>query len=245
MSKNGGYVDSPIGRVNFNKNKQQRVLTVGDPDDEAIHSAHQRPDGLPQGRQPAPNGAGQFANEESFSNAQQNNPQFHQETVNPYASEEDKLDYQKVQEMRTQSGEQKKKISATSRNILEVLTGIARLNDVVDVDGVKFSIRSLKTREMNAVVSASLAQDVDATQRMYLMRLHTLVRALYEIDGQDVNFVLGTEDLNAKMEILEEFDEALIIVLYDRYNKMVSKNNKRFEEVVNKDPQALSGDVKK
>lgn len=143
-----------------------------------------------------------------------------------YSLEEQKL--KELEQLRLAKKESLQKAPEGAKKRLEFLLGISRLGEDVEVDNVSFSIRSLKARETQEVIEAIMSIQLSAIQA-FEMRAHTMARAIYAIDGQDISVVIGSNKIEDRVNFVKELDESLLNYLYDRYTKMIQLNNKRFE----------------
>jgi thiamine biosynthesis protein ThiC len=122
---------------------------------------------------------------------------------------------------------QQNRMEVGAKKRLEILTNLGRATDIVDVEGINFSIRTLKNGEWREAVKAVSLLDL-ATEQAYEMRAQILARALYAIDNQPVEIVLGTDDIIHKIAFIQEMDETAVAYLYNRYTDMAAKNKAKF-----------------
>lgn len=158
-----------------------------------------------------------------------------------YSYEEQKL--KELEQLRKNKKESLHKAPEGAKQRLDYLLGISRLGEDVEVDNVVFSIRSLKAKETQEVIESVVSAQVNAVQA-FEMRAHTMARSIYKIDGQDLGLVIGSNDIEDKVNFVKELDESLLNYLYERYTKMLQLNNKKFGDL-GKDEQEAVENIKK
>jgi hypothetical protein len=200
-------ISSALGSVSHSRANDQprRVLTVNDEEDVPVRSFS----------------AG------SFDQGQQNlEDVISQEELEQLAQNREQL-----QNSRKQSHQQKNRIPEGIKLRLEILTGIGRLSEDVKVDGVTFSIRSLKPIENEEIVRMIAGIELGGIQAFEL-RAQTLARAVYKIDGQDIDFVIDAKSVDDRVNFMKNvLEESLANFLYVKYRGILNKNSDKFSEL--------------
>lgn len=124
----------------------------------------------------------------------------------------------------------------------EVLVGISRLTDDITLDGVTFSLRSLKSKEQKAVYKDAMTNQLPIDQS-YILKMHTLAYSVYQIDGQPIEYIAQT--FADRLEMLGEMDDLCTGQLFDKYNKMLETHNKALKEDVGITAEEVNDTVKK
>ena len=168
-----------------------------------------------------------------------------------------------VAEMRKQAMEQSQQAESRAlveaKRRVEIITGLGRkTKDVLietDEGNLTFTLRTLKSFEQNC-----LAQVVESVERvklptggfsftptgMYKIKTEALSHSLHLIDGQSIDIVLGTANMDyseqvlARKELVCEMDGALVDHLFIQYEVLSSeardgyepKNEEEVKEVV-------------
>jgi len=154
------------------------------------------------------------------------------------------LDRDKLKNSRKEAQVQRNRIPEGIKRRLEILTGIGRLTDDVVVDGVTFSIRSLKPKENQEIIEQSAKKDL-AVSQAFELRTQTMARSIYKIDGQKIEVVLESESLEAKVSFVQEIlEESLLNYLYNKYQALLELNKKKFGELGKTEEEVLEN-VKK
>lgn len=144
--------------------------------------------------------------------------------------------------LRHQAMEQQEQVEQRSlneaRRRIEILTGLGRNTKEVEVAGIVFTLRSLKTFEQNSLdqVVASQKQvklpdgNISFTPLgMYEIKIEALGHSLYMVDGQSVDVVLGTINdeyeiqVGARKDLLNEMDGTLIDYLFVQYQTLAKE----------------------
>ncbi len=140
-------------------------------------------------------------------------------------------DRERLQNSRKQAHQQKNRIPEGIKLRLEILTGIGRLTEDVKVDGVTFSIRSLKPIENEEIVKVIAGIEFGGVQAFEL-RAQTLARSVYKIDGQDIDFVIDAKNMDDRVNFMKNvLEESLANFLYVKYQGILNKNKDKFSEL--------------
>jgi len=107
-------------------------------------------------------------------------------------------------------------LNPNAKKRVEILSGIGRVKKDVAIDGVQFSLRTLKVKEIQEI-SNLLFSNSNNLETLFNTRKIHLSYSLFAIDGNKIEDILETDDLDAKQELIEELDETTIQVLYKEY----------------------------
>ena len=151
---------------------------------------------------------------------------------------------EEFQQIRRESINMQKKISPIAKERIEILTGLGRLHDDVEFDGVVFSLQSLKAGEMQQVVRLTMEAQ-SGTDSYFIGRNQVLARAIYKIDGQDVALQLGNATFEARIQWIEDMEDSLVEYLHGKYLAMVQKNKSKFAVETEEQMREVVEDVKK
>lgn len=210
-------IESPLGKVTFSSGSK-KILTVDDQtsDQPEVRSFS----------------AGNISDEEFES-------RFTKEELEQLAADRGQLN-----QSRRQAIVQKNKIPEGIKKRLEILAGIGRLNEDVIVGGVTFSIKSLKPKEIQEIVTEMIRKDTQIEQA-FTQRTQTLARSIYKIDGQNIEDVIGSSDIEVKIQFVQEtLEESLVNFLFNKYQALLEQNKKKFGELGKTEEEVLEN-VKK
>jgi hypothetical protein len=133
--------------------------------------------------------------------------------------------------------------SAGAKTRIELLTGIGRLTKEVTVANTVFSIRTLKHGELrDALISAAGTNGVGVA---FEARKQQLARSIFLIDGYDMRQVLGTDDMETRLSMIEELDETLVTVLFKAYADLAQEASDKFTIKTPEQAKELADDLKK
>jgi len=137
------------------------------------------------------------------------------------------------------------RINPQHKRGLEALLGIARLTKETTVDGIVFKLQSLKTKEakMLTEIAAKYSQIENSGYTMlFEIRTFALACSVAEVDGVSFSEIIGSDDIEEKMAVVEEFDENLATVLYNTYEEMTKEGRELYKTDSAKE---LISDIKK
>jgi len=139
---------------------------------------------------------------------------------------------QELETLRTESRQLRKQAPVAAKNRLDILLGIARSARDVEVDGIVFSIRSLKAKEIQQITEKLVEINTNnETVNRLEMRRHMIAYSLYAIDGQDIDLVIGSNSIEDRVDFVSELDESLLQHLANVYWEMKADNDKRFSDL--------------
>lgn len=219
MNERKPGISSALGTVNHG-GSQRKVLTVADPTDEDDVQVR------------------------SFSSGsfEDNSEESLKKVIN-----DDELEFlaqnrERLQSSRRESHQQKNKIPEGLKQRLEILTGIGRLTEDIIVEGITFSLRSLKPIETQEIVKALIGVDTQIMQSLEY-RDQVLARSIYKIDGQDIDVVIGSKVVEERVNFIKNtLEESLVVFLYEAYQKLLTKN--KFKNLGNTEVEVIEN-VKK
>jgi len=172
------------------------------------------------------------------------NEQVYSRTFNAVNEENDEAYLEELERVRQEKKAAVRRAPEGAKTRLELILGLARLYDDVEIDGIKFTIRSLKGSEVKAVMAALIDSGL-TTQilQSFELRAQTLARAICKIDDVDFELVIGSNDINYKAEVIQEMEESVINYLYSKYTALMNQNVKRFD--LGKDDKEVVENIKK
>lgn len=135
-------------------------------------------------------------------------------------------------------------ITQQAKTRLEYLADIGKMTKDIVINGTKFTLRTLKSREQKQVY-LTVVDVTNKVDEIYNIKLYTLAHSLIKIDGQDVNFVIKADNLNDKVNMLEQLEETVIDQLYNTYSKLKETSDNQFSIKTEKDMKEVSEELKK
>lgn len=149
-----------------------------------------------------------------------------------------------LQRFRRENAKNPPRIGEHARKRVEILANIGRLNKDVNVEGIVFSLRTLKTKETRevAMVAVGSKNDLDAS---FEIRRQTLARAIYKIDGEDVELALGGRDFNLKLQLVDDMEEAITTKLYKECDSLRQESEEKYGLKTPQEVKEVVEDIKK
>jgi len=197
-----GSIESPLGRVNISSSGQKRpMISVDDPTDPVSPE-------------------GQYVQESSVADRRRAYAQ-------AQAREERAAADARVLAEEAHRSRVDERMESGAKKRTEILLGLGRGVKDVDVEGIIFSLRTLKNYEWKDAIKAVALSEL-AIEQAYEMRAQTLSRSIFAIDSQSIEMVLGSSELDDKIDFVQNLDEAVVSYLYDSYNKLVAENKSKF-----------------
>jgi hypothetical protein len=169
--------------------------------------------------------------------------QVHQpEVVNPSVSSSELAE--KVRKAHQDKRESLDKINPMAKKRIEILTNLGRITKDVEIDGVIFSIKTLKAAEMKEATCASTKKATTLAEQAFESRAEQIARSVYAIDHQDIFMVLGVETYDEVCILLQDMDEQIFTKLYDEYTKLTDVVKKKYNSI-EEETKGVIEDIKK
>lgn len=152
---------------------------------------------------------------------------------------------QRAHQLREEKFASLAKISESAKKRIELLANIGRLTKDILVAGITFSLRTLKSKEMREASFATFTETNTQLEASYEARKQQLARSIYQIDHQDIDFVLGSKDLDARFVLLDSLEETVIGSLWDGFLALKEEAHTKFGLTSEKDTKEVVEDLKK
>lgn len=138
----------------------------------------------------------------------------------------------------------KVRLNDGAKRRIEMLLGMTRTTREVDIAGNVFGFQSLRAEEMRQAIIA--AAEFDGTvQSPFEIRRQLIARSLTRVAGLDIHQFIGSNELDAKLQFVDELDEALLNRLYDEYLALAKESKDKFAIKSDADAQEVVEDLKK
>lgn len=216
--------DSPIGGRQFS-GQQMREFDVPDGEEQPINT-------VPRG-----NRLGGYAP-----------PQINFESAMEFSekleSEEEAAFEREVKAAREAKRSGKTRLNEGARRRIEMLVGMSRTTRDCDIGGHKYSLQTLSSKEMRAAIMSAAAFG-GSVQEPFEIRRQLLAHSLTFVAGLDIVQFVGSNDFEAKLELIDSLDEALLNRLYDEYLTMVKEAREKYTIKNQEDAKEIVEDLKK
>lgn len=135
-------------------------------------------------------------------------------------------------------------LAGHARKRIELLVNIGRTTTDILIDGVSFGLRTLKNKEAREATLSifNCANDAEAA---YEIRRQTLAKAIFQIDGQDIELALGGNGFDLKLSLIDEMEETIVKRLYDEYNALKNDVTKKYALETEEQVKEVLSDLKK
>lgn len=150
-------------------------------------------------------------------------------------------DFKEARQARKRGSE---RLSEGARKRLEILIGMTRSTRAVEIEGTQFVLQTLKSKEMRQAILDASAFD-RTVQSPFEIRRQLLAYSLVQIGGVDFDQFVGSSDLSAKLDFVEEMDHALLERLYAEYIDLSTEAKKKYAIKTEEDAKGVAEDLKK
>lgn len=128
--------------------------------------------------------------------------------------------------------------------IFEVLTGIGRLTTEIEIENIKFSLRSLKNKELREILEKGLEAKTRFEEAL-MVRNYTLAYSIYKINNQPAELFMRTEDIDEKVKLIDDMQSSVVSKLWEEYSKMIKLHDDNLKDGLGETPKEISENIKK
>lgn len=151
---------------------------------------------------------------------------------------------QKIIQARRDKAAGIERVSDQAKKRIEMLTGIGRLNKDVVLEDRTFSLRTLKAKETKDASMAILKCDTQL-EAGFESRRQQVARAIYQIDGREIDLVLGNDSLEIRLEFIDNLEESVLGKLFDEFAALKTESSNKYSIKTSEDVKEVSEDLKK
>jgi len=161
------------------------------------------------------------------------------------SSQDDSIEIERqIREAREMRRSGKTRLNDGAKRRIEMLVGMTRSTREVMLGENAFVLQTLRSKEMREAIM--IASEYDGTvQSPFEIRRQLLGRSLIQIAGVDVAQFVGTDSLEAKLQLIDDLDEALLNRLYDEYLELVKESRAKYAVKSSEEAQEVVEDLKK
>jgi hypothetical protein len=138
----------------------------------------------------------------------------------------------------------RERISGGAKQRIEMLCGISRMQRVVDIDGNKWVLQTLRGKDQREIWVAA-AEFQNTVEFPFELRKQTLARALVSVAETDMELFLNSNSMQDKLDFIELQDEEVLNRLYSEFNKLIDESKTKYAIKSEADAAALVEDLKK
>ncbi len=151
-----------------------------------------------------------------------------------------------IRAARRQKLENANKIGDAAKKRIEILANIGRLTKDVKIGNFTFSLRTLKSREAKDAALATFSTAITQIEASFEARKQQLARAVFEIDGEDVDAIIGSSKLDDKLDFIENNLEDIVIEkLWQEFTALKEESRVKYGINSAKEAEEVSEDLKK
>jgi len=138
----------------------------------------------------------------------------------------------------------RERLNDGARRRVEMLVGMTLSTREVNLEGNVFVLLALRSKEMRAAIMA--AAEFDGTvQSPFEIRRQLLARSLSTVAGVEVAQFVGSNTLDAKLQLIDDLPEALLNRLYSEYLILVQEAREKFSVKSPAEAEEVIADLKK
>jgi hypothetical protein len=119
------------------------------------------------------------------------------------------------------------RLSMAAKARIDMLCGISRPVRECEVDGQKYVLKGLKTKENREALLAASAFD-GTIESPFEVRKQLLARSLVSAGGADIDMLLGDGSMEARLELIDELPDEVATKLFDEYNKLCEETRAKY-----------------
>ncbi len=138
----------------------------------------------------------------------------------------------------------KTRLNEGAKRRIEMLVGMTRTTRSFLIGGNEFALQTLNSKEMRSAIME--ASNFDGTvQSPFEIRRQLLARSITMVAGLEVNQFVASDLLEARLEMIDSLDEALLNRLYDEYLAMVTESRDKYTIKTEAEAEELAEELKK
>lgn len=135
-------------------------------------------------------------------------------------------------------------ITPQAKTRLEYLADIGRLTKDVVIDGITFTLKTLKSKEQKQVY-LTLVDVTNKVDEAYNIKYYSLAYSLIKIDQQNIEMMFKIDSLQDKIKLLEDLEESTTDRLFAAFEELKNTANDRFAIKTEEDIKEISDSLKK
>lgn len=137
----------------------------------------------------------------------------------------------------------KERVSVQGKERINFLLGLTRLTHEVNIEGIRFVLRTLKSSEnRDAITEASKYLGQEA---QFEFRKQILARSLAQIDTMTFEDFIGSSLMKDKLNFIDSLDETLCNMLFIAFDKLIKEVNVKYGQNTPEQTKEVIEDLKK
>jgi hypothetical protein len=127
---------------------------------------------------------------------------------------------------------------------IEMLVGMTQFSREVNLDGNIYILQTLRSKEMREAFMI-IAEYDGTVQSPFEMRRQFLARSLTQVAGLDIAQFVGSNSLEAKLQLIDDLPEDFLNRLYSEYLALVKESKEKFAIKTPEEAKEVIEDLKK
>lgn len=140
--------------------------------------------------------------------------------------------------------EGKERLSEGARRRIEMLLGMTRMTRDVDIAGQMYRVQALTDQELRDAIVASAEYD-GSVQFIFENRKQLLARSITVVAGVEIDQFLNSNELEARVALIENMDHALLVRLFNEYNSLAKEAQDKYLPKTPEQVKEVAEDLKK
>lgn len=142
--------------------------------------------------------------------------------------------------------ENSNRVSEVAKKRIEILADIGRLTKDVSIGKFLFSLRTLKSKETKEAALATFSTSVTQLEASYEARKQQIARAIFKIDGEDIDVVFGSTNLDERIRCIDDnFEDIVVEKLWNEFILLKEEAKTKYGINSVKEAEEVSEDLKK
>jgi hypothetical protein len=137
------------------------------------------------------------------------------------------------------------RIGDESKKRIEILGNIGRLTKDVVIGENTFSLRTLKAKETRESAMSAFATSRTELELSFAARQQQLARSITKIDGNDFGLTIGSDDLDKKIAVIEDWEEIVVNKLFNEFMKLKNEAEAKYGISTVEEAKEVAADLKK
>jgi hypothetical protein len=138
----------------------------------------------------------------------------------------------------------RERVNEGAKRRIEMLVGMIRTTRQVELDGNLYVLQTLRSKEIRESIMAAANFD-GSVQFPFEMRKQYLARSLIHVAGVDIEQFVGSNSLEAKLDLIDDLPEAILLRLYQEYSILVTESTEKYAIKSDAEAQEVAEDLKK
>jgi hypothetical protein len=137
------------------------------------------------------------------------------------------------------------RIGDESKKRIEILGNIGRLTKDVVIGENTFSLRTLKAKETREAAMLAFATSRTELELSFAARQQQLARSIIKVDGNDFGLTIGSDDLDKKIAVIEDWEEIVVNKLFNEFMKLKNEAEAKYGISTVEEAKEVATDLKK